>query len=78
MKKYNKILSDIAKLIEVGVVSTKDFKKEIDSFINFRVQSIINKFNLPSKEELEVLNYRLEKIEKKVFNKNKKKRKKKK
>ena len=69
MQKYNKIFENIAKLIEMGLVSSKDLKKEIENFIHFRTQSIINKFNLPSREEFEVLKKRLENFEKQYLKK---------
>lgn len=75
MQKYNKIFENIAKLIEAGLISTKDLKKEMENFIHFRIQSMIKKFNLPSREEIEVLEKRLEKIEKCVPKKKRKKNK---
>lgn len=77
MQKYNKIFNNLAKLLELGLISSKDIRKEIESFVQFRVQSIINKFNLPSREEVDVIKKRLEKIENKYLKKKRKKLKKK-
>ena len=54
MTKYKNFISDIARLIETGLVSSKDIKKEIENIIKFRTEGMINKLNLVSREEFEV------------------------
>ena len=60
MEKYNRFLRNITELIENGLLTSKDLKKEVDNILKFKVESFINKFNLVSREEFEVQkkNYR--------------------
>ena len=69
MGKYNNIFDNITKLLEAGLLSSKDLKKEIENFLFFRIKTLINKLNLPSREEITVLSKRLEKLEKKLYKK---------
>ena len=55
MKNYNKFLRNIAELIEKGLLSSKDLKKEAESTLKFKMDNIVNRLNLVSREEFEVL-----------------------
>ena len=74
MEKYNKLLSNIAELIEKGLFNSKDLKKEVENSLKFKIETIANKLNLVSREEFEVqkkiikkLNSDLKKIKSKKF-----------
>ena len=54
MEKYNKFFRNIAELVEKGIFTSKDLKKEIEDILKFKVESIANKLNLVSREEFEV------------------------
>ena len=54
MEKYNKLLRNITELIEKGLLNSKDFRKEVEDALKFKVESIANKLNLVSREEFEV------------------------
>ena len=54
MEKYNKLLSNITELIEKGLFTSKDLKKEVEEALQFRIEIITNKLNLVSREEFEV------------------------
>jgi len=54
MEKYNKILRNIAKMIEKGLFTSKDLKKEVEDSLKFKMETIANKLNLVSREEFEV------------------------
>ena len=69
MGKYNNIFDNITKLLEAGLLSSKDLKKEIENFLFFRIKNLINKLNLPSREEITILSKRIEKLEKKLYKK---------
>jgi len=69
MEKYNNIFDNITKLLEAGLLSSKDLKKEIENFLFFRIKNLINKLNLPSREEITILSKRIEKLEKKLYKK---------
>ncbi len=64
MEKYNKILKNLAELIEKGLFSSKDLKKEIENSLKFIVENIVNKLNLVSREEFEVQKKIIEKMKK--------------
>ena len=54
MEKYNKLLRNIAELIEKGLFTSKDLKKEVEDAFKFKVENIANRLNLVSREEFEV------------------------
>ena len=62
MEKYNKLLRNITKLIEKGLFNSKDFKKEVENFLKFKVENIANRLNLVSREEFEVQKQLIEKL----------------
>ena len=55
MSKSEKILKVISSLIENGILSSKDIKKEISTDLKFKKDKIISKLELVSREEFEVL-----------------------
>jgi len=55
MKNSEKILKSISSLIESGILTTKDIRKEISTDLKFKKDKIINKLELVSREEFEVL-----------------------
>jgi len=64
MKKYNKLLRNIAELIEKGLFTSKDLKKEVEDSIKFKMEIIANKLNFVSREEFEVQKKIIEKLQK--------------
>ena len=55
MRNSEKILKTLSSLIENGILTSKDITKEISTDIKFKKDKIINKLNLVSREEFEVL-----------------------
>jgi len=55
MKNSEKILKTISSLIENGILTSKDIKKELSTDFKFKKDKIINKLQLVSREEFEVL-----------------------
>ena len=55
MRNSEKILKSLSSLIENGILSTKDIKKEISTDLKFTRDKLINKFDLVSREEFDVL-----------------------
>jgi BMFP domain-containing protein YqiC len=55
MRNSEKILKTISSLIENGILTSKDLKKELSNDFKFQKDKIINKLNLVSREEFEVL-----------------------
>ena len=77
MEKYNKILLNIAEIIEKGLLNTQDVKKEIKDSLKFKIEDIANKLNFVWREEFEVQKKIIEKLQKDIIKlKSKKKRKK--
>ena len=64
MQKYNKLLRNITELIEKGLFSSEDLKKEVEDSLRFRMEAIANKLNLVSREEFDVQKKIIEKLEK--------------
>ena len=55
MTKSEKILKMISSLVENGVLTSKDIKKEISNDLKFKKDKIVNMFELVSRKEFEVL-----------------------
>ena len=74
MSNSEKILKSLSSLIENGILTSKDIKKEISTNLKFKRDGIINKLDLVSREEFEVLKKIIQKQDKLIKNlqKNKK------
>ena len=55
MSNSEKILKSLSSLIENGILTSKDIKKEITTDFKFKKDKLINKLELVSREEFEVL-----------------------
>ena len=55
MSNSEKILKSLSTLIENSILTSKDIKNEISTDLKFKRDKIINKLELVSKEEFEVL-----------------------
>jgi|TARA_B100001093_G_C26350159_1_gene809902 BMFP domain-containing protein YqiC len=55
MSKSEKILKTISSLIENGILTSKDIRKELSTDLKFKKDKIINKLQLVSREEFDVL-----------------------
>ena len=55
MNNSEKILKSLSSLIENGILTSKDIQKEISTDLKFKKDSIINKLQLVSRDEFEVL-----------------------
>ena len=55
MSNSEKILKTISSLIENGILTSKDLKKELSTDLKFKKDKIINKLELVSRVEFEVL-----------------------
>ena len=64
MEKYNKLLRNITELIEKGLFTSKDLKKEVEKLLKFKMEVVTNKLNLISREEFEVQKKIIEKLQK--------------
>ena len=55
MKNSEKFLKTLSSLIENGILTSKDIKEEISTDLKFKKDKILNKLNLVSRQEFEVL-----------------------
>ena len=55
MSNSEKILKSLSSLIEKGILTSEDIKKEISTDLKFKKDKIISKLDLVSREEFEVL-----------------------
>ncbi len=63
MKSSEKLLEILSSLLESGILSSKDIKREISTDLKFTRDKLINKLQLVSREEFEVLKKVIQKQE---------------
>ena len=66
MKNSKFVIDKFAKLIEQGIVSSKDITSEILSILKSKRDELVFKLKLTSKDEFEILSKRVEILEKKI------------
>ena len=76
MEKSKKFFENMAKLIEQGIFSSKDLKKEVENALKFKMENIANKLNFVSREEFEIQKKMVEKLQKELAKIKKKKKRK--
>ncbi len=76
MKNSKFVIDKLAKLFEQGLLSSKDIANELMTILKSKRDEIVFKMKLTSKDEFEVLSRRVENLEKKLNQSNKKKTKK--
>ena len=55
MSNSEKILKVLSQLLENGILTSKDLKREISTNLKFKRENLINRLNLVSREEFEIL-----------------------
>ena len=63
MSNSEKLLKTLSGLIESGILTSKDIQKEISTDLKFTREKLINKFQLVSREEFEILKKLVQKQE---------------
>ena len=66
MKNSNFVIDKLSKLLEQGLISSKDLANELMTILKSKRDEIVFKMKLTSKEEFEVLSERVENLEKKI------------
>ena len=74
MSKSRFVFDKFAKLIEQGLINYRDVSDEVISILKSKRDEIVFKMKLASKEEVDVLNKRISNLEKKLEEKNKRKK----
>ena len=75
MEKNNYFLRNIAKVVEAGLISSRDLKKEVENALKIKLEEILGKLNLVSREEFEVQKKIVEKLRNEIINSKKRKKK---
>ena len=76
MKNSKFVFDKITKLLEQGIISSRDLTNELITILKSKRDEIVFKMKLTSKDEFEVLSSRVESLEKKIEKLNIKKNKK--
>ncbi len=66
MNNFKKIVSDFVNIIQKGILTGKDIKDEIITLLKFRGESIAQQLNLSTKEELDLVNKKIENLSKEI------------
>ena len=66
MKNSKFVIDKLAKLIEQGLLSSKDITNELMTILKSKRDEIVFKMKLTSKDEFEVLSKRVENLEKRI------------
>ena len=74
MKNSKFVFDKFTKLLEQGLVSSRDLKNEIVNILKSKRDEIVFKMKLASKEEVDILNKRISKLEEKLNEKKKRKK----
>ena len=76
MKNSKFIIDKFSKLLEQGLISSKDFSSELLNILKSKRDEVVFRMKLTSKDEFEVLSKRVENLENKIKKLKNKKRKK--
>tara|TARA_B100001540_G_C15719984_1_gene602571 strand:+ start:133 stop:384 length:252 start_codon:yes stop_codon:yes gene_type:complete len=74
MKKTKFIFEKLARLVEQGITNYNDISDEIISVLKSKRDEIVFKMKLTSKDETDILSKRIDKLEKKIENIEKRKK----
>ena len=66
MKNTKFVIDKLARLVEQGMVSTKDLSSELLTILKSKRDELVFRLKLTSKDEFEVLSRRVEILEKKI------------
>ena len=63
MSKSKTLVDRLAKLLEEGLLTSKDIGDEIKNSLNYKKERVINKLNLVTRDEFEIQKAILDKIQ---------------
>ena len=63
MSKSKILIDRLAKLIEEGMLTSKDIADEVKNSLNYKKENVITKLNLVTRDEFEIQKARLDKIQ---------------
>ena len=62
MNNYKKVINDFVSLFQLGVLTAKDIKQEINNIIQFKKEKIMHYFNNSSQKDLQELKNKINKL----------------
>jgi hypothetical protein len=62
MNNYKKVINDFINLFQLGVLTAKDIKQEINNIIQFKKEKITHYFNNSSQKDLQELKNKINKL----------------
>jgi DNA-directed RNA polymerase alpha subunit len=62
MNNYKKVINDFINLFQLGVLTAKDIKQEINNIIQFKKEKIMHHFNNASQKDLQELKNKINKL----------------
>ncbi len=62
MNNYKKVFNDFINLFQLGVLTAKDIKQEINNIIQFKKEKIMHYFNNSSQKDLQELKNKISKL----------------
>jgi len=62
MNNYKKVINDFINLFQLGVLTAKDIKQEINNIIQFKKEKIMYYFNNSSQKDLQELKNKINKL----------------
>lgn len=62
MNNYKKVINDFINLFQLGFLTAKDIKQEINNIIQFKKEKIMNYFNNSSQKDLQELKNKINKL----------------
>lgn len=62
MNNYKKVINDFINLFQLGVLTAKDIKQEINNIIQFKKEKIMHHFNNSSQKDLQELKNKINKL----------------
>ena len=74
MRNSKYVIDTLTRLLEQGLLSSKDLVDELMTILKSKRDEIVFKMKLTSKEETDILSKRIEKLEKKIENLEKRKK----
>jgi polyhydroxyalkanoate synthesis regulator phasin len=62
MNNCKKVINDFVNLFQTGILTAKDLREEASNILKFKIENIKNRFNLSSKEDLDALKKKIDKL----------------
>ena len=62
MNNYKKVINDFVNLFQLGILTAKDIKQEINNIIQFKKENIMNHFNNYTQKDLKELKKKINKL----------------